>query len=159
MRQTMSAVGLLIGCSCLAARAADQIPFPSEYRKWATVKSVLIGPHSPAFATEAGIHHIYANSKALEGYEAGIFPDGSILVYELLDTTEASGATIEATLKRLDVMVKDSQGFEDKGGWNFARFRNGSRSDGTIPPDDKAGCYRCRGQKKNHDFVFSEFRK
>ena len=148
MRQTMSAVGLLIGCSCLAARAADQIPFPSEYRKWATVKSVLIGPHSPAFATEAGIHHIYANRKALEGYEAGIFPDGSILVYELLDTTEASGATIEATLKRVDVMVKDSQGFEDKGGWNFARFRNGSRTDGTIPPDAKAGCYHCHGAEE-----------
>jgi hypothetical protein len=81
------------------------------------------------------------------------------LVYELLDTTEASGATIEAPLKRVDVMVKDSQEFEDKGGWNFARFRNGSRTDGAIPPDAKAGCYHCHGQKKNHDFVFSEFRK
>ena len=159
MRKTISAVGLLICCLCLAARAADEIPFPSEYRKWATVKSVLIGPQSPAFATEAGIHHIYANSKALEGYEAGTFPDGSILVYELLDTTEASGATSEGTLKRVDVMVKDSRGFEDQGGWNFARFRNGSRTDGTIPPEAKAGCYRCHGQKKNHDFVFSEFRK
>src|SRR6476660_4116357 len=87
---------------------------PANIAKWATVKSVLIGPQSPAFATEAGINHIYANSKALEGYEAGTFPDGSILVYKLLDTTEASGATSEGTLKRVDVMVKDSQGFHDR---------------------------------------------
>ena len=33
MRKTISAVGLLICCLCLAARAADEIPFPSEYRK------------------------------------------------------------------------------------------------------------------------------
>ena len=30
MREAMSAVGLLIDCLCLAARAADKIPFPSE---------------------------------------------------------------------------------------------------------------------------------
>jgi hypothetical protein len=41
MREAMSAVGLLIDCLCLAARAADKIPFPSEYRKWATIKSVF----------------------------------------------------------------------------------------------------------------------
>ncbi len=159
MRKMIFAVGLLVCSLCLVARAADEIPFPAEYRTWATVKTALVGPQSPAFATEAGIHHIYANSKALQGYASGTFPDGSILVYELLDTKEASGVTNESTLKRVDVMVKDSQGFKDKGGWNFARFRDGSRTDGTIPSDIKAACYRCHGQKKEHDFVFSEFRK
>ena len=159
MKKTSPAVGLLLCCLCLEVRAGDEISFPAGYRRWASVKSVLIGPQSPAFATEAGIHHIYANSKALEGYEAGKFPDGSILVYELVDIKEAAGITSEGTVKRVDVMVKDSQRYEDSNGWDFARFRDGSRTDGVIPADIKAGCFRCHTQKKDHDLVFSEFRK
>jgi hypothetical protein len=143
----------------LQVRAGDEIPFPVDYRSWAVAKTALVGPQSPAFATEAGIHHIYANAKGLEGYETGKFPDGSILVYELLETKEASGVTTEGAVKRLDVMVKDSQRFKEGNGWDFASFRDGSRTGGTVPPERKAGCVRCHGQKKDHDSVFSDFRK
>lgn len=159
MKKIIVAVGLLVCCLCLEVHAGDDIPFPLEYRKWPSAKSVLIGPQSPAFATEAGIHHIYANSKAMEGYETGKFPDGSILVYELVDIKEAAGITSEGAVKRVDVMVKDSQRYKDSNGWDFARFRDGSRTDGTIPADIKVACFRCHGQKKDHDLVFSEFRK
>ncbi|HKF06926.1 MAG TPA: hypothetical protein VKB49_31695, partial [Candidatus Sulfotelmatobacter sp.] len=42
----------------LWAQPDDTVPFPKEFRKWAHVKSVLVGPQSAAFATEGGIHHI-----------------------------------------------------------------------------------------------------
>ncbi len=154
-------VALLLSAfaACLPLHAGAEIPFPAEYRKWATVKTALVGPQSPAFATEAGIHHIYANSKAMEGYATGKFPDGSILVYELLEIKEVSGVTIEGPLKRVDVMLKDNQRFQETGGWDYARFRDGSRTSGTLVSDQKAGCARCHGQKKDHDSVFSEFRQ
>src|SRR5215469_18954525 len=79
----------------LWAQIDDMASFPKEFRKWAHVKSVLVGPQSAAFATEGGIHHIYANDKALEGYETGKFPDGSVIVYDLLETKEIAGNTIE----------------------------------------------------------------
>ena len=159
LQTVIIALSLLAFVLCLLVRAGDDIPFPTEYRKWAHVKSALVGPQSPAFKTEAGIHHIYANSKAVEGYETGKFPDGSIIVYDLLETKEVSGITIEGPQRRFDMMVKNSQRYKENGGWDFARFRDGSRTDGVIPADIKASCYRCHGQKKDHDFVFSEFRK
>src|SRR5438034_11321472 len=93
----------------LWAQLDDAAPFPTEFRKWAHVKTVLVGPQSAAFATEGGIHHIYANDKALEGYETGKFPDGSVIVYDLLEIREIAGNTIEGPTRRIDVMVKQSE--------------------------------------------------
>ena len=142
-----------------AAQAADAIPFPKDFREWAHVKSVLVGPKSTAFATEGGIHHIYANDKALEGYRTGKFPDGSIVVYDLLDIKEVDGNTIEGQDRRIDVMAKDSTRHDQTGGWDFARFWGDKRTDGTLAPDAKAACFKCHDKRKDHDFVFSAFRE
>ena len=83
-------LGAALTCSARAlARSDDPIRFPAEFRQWAHVKSVLVGPEAPSFPTEGGIHHIYANPKALDGYRTGRFPDGSVVVYNLLETTAA----------------------------------------------------------------------
>src|SRR4029450_2560956 len=81
----------------VAARARQDlsIPFPAGYRTWAHVKSVVVGPASAAFATEGGIHHIYANERAVEGYRTGTFPDGSVIVYDLLETKDVNGNLLE----------------------------------------------------------------
>ena len=134
-------------------------PFPKEFRKWAHVKSVLVGPQSPAFATEGGIHHIYANEKALEGYETGKFPDGSVIVYDLLETKEIAGNTIEGPTRRVDVMVKQSELYRTTGGWKFMSFPGGNPTDGKLTAERKAACAACHANQKDHDFVFSEFRK
>jgi len=47
------------------AGPADEIPYPTGYRRWTHVKSALIGPESPSFAGSGGVHHIYANEKAM----------------------------------------------------------------------------------------------
>jgi hypothetical protein len=78
----------------------------------------LVGPQSAAFATEGGIHHIYANEKAFEGYGTGKFPDGSGIVYVLLETKELPGNTLvclEGPTRRVDVMVKHSERYRDRG--------------------------------------------
>ena len=143
----------------LWAQLDDTVPFPKEFRKWAHVKSVLVGPQSAAFATEGGIHHIYANEKALEGFATGRFPDGSVIVYDLLETKEVAGNTIEGSTRRVDVMEKHSERCRTTGGWDFASFAGDNQTDGKITAERKAACSSCHAQRKDHDSVFSEFRK
>ena len=143
----------------LGAQLDDTVPFPKEFRKWAHVKSVLVGPQSAAFATEGGIHHIYANEKALEGYDTGKFPDGSTIVYDLLETKEIAGNTIEGPTRRVDVMVKQSKRYGTTGGWEFMSFTGVNQTDGKLTAERKASCFACHASRKDHDFIFSEFRK
>lgn len=141
------------------AQVDDTVPFPKEFRKWAHVKSVLVGPQSAAFATEGGIHHIYANDKALQGYETGKFPDGSVIVYDLLETKEIAGNTIEGQTRRIDVMVKQGERYPTTGGWEFMSFPQGDPANGHLSAERKATCSACHAHRKDHDSVFSEFRK
>ena len=143
----------------LWAQLDDAVPFPKEFRKWAHVKSVLVGPQSAAFATEGGIHHIYANDKALEGYDTGKFPDGSVIVYDLLETKEVAGNTIEGSTRRVDVMVKQSERYRATGGWEFMSFAASNQTNGKLTAERQATCSTCHAKRKDHDFVFSEFRK
>ena len=153
------ATALSVGGSSLSAQLDDVAPFPKEFRKWAHVKSVLVGPQSAAFATEGGIHHIYANEKALEGYETGRFPDGSVIVYDLLETKEVAGNTIEGPTRRVDVMVKQSQVYRATTGWGFMSFPGGNPADGKLTVERQAACAACHAKRNDHDSVFSELRK
>ena len=143
----------------LSAQTDDTPSFPKEFRKWAHVKTVLVGPQSAAFATEGGIHHIYANDKALEGYDSGKFPDGSVIVYDLLETKEVAGNSIEGQTRRVDVMVKQSDRYASTGGWEFMSFSGNDQTNGKLTTARQASCASCHAHRKDHDSVFSEFRK
>jgi len=143
----------------LRGQPNEPVQFPKEFRTWAHVKSVLVGPRSAFFATEGGIHHIYANAKALEGYDTGKFPDGSVIVYDLLETKEIAGNTIEGPTRRVDVMVKQSERYAASGGWDFMSFPAGNQTDGTLTAERQAVCSNCHSKRKDHDSVFSEFRR
>jgi Cytochrome P460 len=153
------ATTVFAGGLSLWAQLDDTAPFPKGFRKWVHVKSVLVGPQSAAFATEGGIHHIYANDKALEGYDTGKFPDGSVIVYDLLETREIAGNTVEGPTRRVDVMVKQRERYAATGGWEFSSFRGGNQTEGKLTAERQAICAVCHANRKEHDFVFSEFRK
>jgi len=143
----------------LWAQHDDTAQFPKDFRKWAHVKSVLVGPQSAAFASEGGIHHIYANDKALEGYTSGKFPDGSVIVYDLLETKEIAGNTTEGPTRRVDVMVRRTELYRTTGGWEFMSFPGGNPASESLTAERQAACAGCHANRKDHDFVFSEFRK
>src|SRR5688572_2776531 len=113
----------------LRAGPADEVPYPVGYRQWPHVKTALIGPQSPAFESFGGLHHIYANEKAMEGYRSGRFPDGSVLVFELLETRENAGVTTEGPRRRVGVMVKDVNRYAKTGGWGFESFQGDSQTE------------------------------
>ena len=88
--------------------------------------------------------------------KGGSFPDGSVLVFDLLEAREENGAYAEGSRKLLGVMVKDRQRYKLTGGWGFEAFKGDSRTERTVT--DAAGqCFGCHQQQKANDFVFSGF--
>lgn len=143
----------------MLARPDEPTAYPAGYRKWVHVKSALVDPKSPAAGRYGGLHHIYANEKAMEGYRSGQFPDGSVIVFDLLETRESAGTTTEGPRRFIDVMTKDGQRYAATGGWGFDEFTGDSQSDQALTAQAKTECYGCHTRQKSHDFVFSTFRK
>jgi hypothetical protein len=135
------------------------VDYPEGYRHWTHVKSELIGPDSPAHKRFGGLHHIYANDKAMEGYESGKFPDGSVLIFDLLEVQIKDGVTTEGARRFVDVMQKDSKKFATSGGWGFEEFRGDSKTERNLNEQAKAECFACHTKRAQQDFVFSSFRK
>ena len=141
------------------SKPAAAVSYPRDYRNWAHVKTALIGPSSPFFATVGGLHHIYANDKAKEGYASGRFPDGSVLVFDVLEARESEGTTVEGPRRLIDVMEKDSQRFAATGGWGFAEFKGDNQTEQSLTAEAAKKCHSCHATAQNHDLVFSKFRR
>ena len=145
------------GIAC-AGDAGAPVPFPAEYRKWAVARSLVVGPENKSFAINGGFHHYYANEKAMEGFRTGHFPDGSVVVDERLEVRQEAGATFEGPRKSVAVMEKEATRYQSTGGWGFDVFAGEDRTQGASA-SVRAACFSCHSQRKDHDFVFSEFRK
>lgn len=164
MKRTIMLIALASACllaPALSGMPAGQVAYPQGYRQWVHIRSALIGAANPAFATSGGIHHIYANEKAMEGYRTGKFPDGSILVADFLETREnpaQPGITTEGARRRIDVMMKDSKQYAETGGWGFEQFKGDSQTERLVTAEGAAKCFACHSTQKGTDAVFSKFR-
>lgn len=138
------------------------VPYPAGFRSWQHVKSIVIGSEHKSFQNRGGIHHYYANDKAMEGYRSGKFPNGSIIVDEAVFTKEldgeAKGITAEGDRRGLDVMVKNDRVYGDTGGWGFEHFDRDSQT-GQLPASARARCHACHSRQTNSDHVYSTIRK
>jgi hypothetical protein len=161
-RRAVAQVGaraLLVAAGvAFAGDAGAPVPFPAEYRKWAVVRSLVVGPESKNFGGNGGFHHYYANEKAVEGFRTGHFPDGSVVVDERLDVRQEAGVTFEGPRKSVAVMDKEATRYQSTGGWGFDVFAGEDRTEGASGSVREA-CFSCHSQRKERDFVFSEFRK
>ncbi|MCI0751225.1 MAG: cytochrome P460 family protein [Flammeovirgaceae bacterium] len=136
-----------------------EVPYPEGYRHWAHVKTAIVGHENP-FMRFRGMHHIYANDLAMKGYVSGKFPDGSVIVFDLLEIkTEPNTDIVEGERKFIDVMVKDSLRYDSTGGWGFEEFNKNSLTERNILNLSKQKCFNCHAKTKPTDFVFSAFRK
>ena len=154
----VTAFGLAAAVQITSARQLAGVPYPTEYRSWAVVKTSLVGPQARNFATRGGFHHFYANDKAMEGYRTGRFPEGSIIVDEGVAAEEAQGVTVEKGRRSLDVMHKDGGRFQATGGWGYDHF-DGDSQTSVAPAETRTACFTCHSQRKDHDFVYSTFRR
>jgi Cytochrome P460 len=154
----IAVVPIYWGINTRADNSAE-VPYPEGYRRWVHLRSGLTGPESPSYKATGGLHHIYANDKAMEGYRAGRFPDGSTFVYDLLEVQTKEGITSESRRRYITVMHKDSKRFAETGGWGFEVFRKDSRTDRTLNAKSKMQCYECHVSQKDKDYVFGSFRE
>ena len=147
--------------SGVAATAMDAVPYPAGYRHWTHVKSGLINPGHPSHARFGGLHHIYANAPAMDGYARGTFPDGAVLVFDLLEVQATADGVIDQGKRRhVDVMVKDAARFAATGGWGYEEFLpSATIPRPTLSSDDKAACAACHASRRDHDSVFSDYRE
>ena len=153
-------LGALAGLCLVSAQAADDgVDHPEGYRDWHHVKSMVIGEGHPLFDSFGGIHHLYANDAALDGYRAGgPFPDGAVIVFDLLDAVHDGGAVVEVERKVLGVMQKDAKRFSQTGGWGFEGFAGGDAANRVVGDNAASACFACHTAEANHDFVFSRLR-
>ena len=136
------------------------VPYPEGFREWTHVKSQIIGPESPIYKKFGGIHHVYANPKAVEGLKTGTYPDGAVFVFDQLElSVKPGGVTAEGPRRFIDVMHKDDAKFAKTGGWGFEEFNADSSTERLLTPESAAKCFSCHASQKERGYVFSSFRK
>jgi hypothetical protein len=158
MKKLLVPLLFLAATARVDAGAYPEVDYPQGYRDWRHVKSMVIQQGHPLFDSFGGIHHIYANAVALEGYRLGNFPDGAVLVFDLLEAKAEPSAIVEGERKVVGVMQKDSRKFATTGGWGFEGFAGGAKDQRVVGAKAAEACYQCHTQQKAHDFVFSTSR-
>ncbi len=146
----------IIGCM-KAIGENSNIGYPEGYRSWVHVKSMIIEPSHPLENPFQGIHHIYGNEKAIEGYKTGKYEDGAVIVFDLLNYTEVDKTIQEADRKLIGIMQKDSTKNASTGGWGFEGFASDSKTERLVT-DGGQSCFSCHQSVKESDYVFSKWR-
>ena len=149
---------LCAAAATVALGAGPEVPYPDGYRDWNHVKSMVIEEGHPLFESFGGIHHLYANQLALEGYRSGRFPNGAVIVFDLLEAQRAGNAVTEGSRKVVGVMHKDSKAYAETGGWGFEGFGGDSRTNRVVGANAATACYACHTAQKQSDYVFSSLR-
>jgi hypothetical protein len=157
LNRTMGALAALaLATTALSADdSGTAVPYPEGYRAWRHVKSMLIEPGHPLYDAFGGLHHLYANELALEGYRTGRFPDGAVIVFDLLAAERKDHAVTEGERKVLGVMRRDRRRYAATGGWGFEGFVGGRPTERAVRANAKTACFDCHVSQASREFVFS----
>lgn len=148
---------MLISLVSISQAVDNKVAYPEGYRSWTHTKSMLIHPGHALADPFQGIHHIYANSKALAGLKSGKYEDGSTFVFDLLNYVDKDLTITEGERKLIGVMHKDAKTYAATGGWGFEGF-GGNKKTERLTKDGGKGCFDCHTSEKSKDYVFSEYR-
>ncbi len=142
----------------LAAAGEAPIAYPEGFRAWTHVTSGTFGPGHAAAPKYEGVHTIYANPAAVEGYRTGKWPDGATIVFDQWTAAKA-GPHAEGPGERkfIDVMVRDSRRYAATGGWGYTEFVWPNRDRAVeIERDMAKACGACHAKSApGGDHVFS----
>ena len=118
---------------------------------------MIIQPGHPLEDSFGGMHHIYANSEAMNGLTDGSYEAGAVFVFDLLDYIESENVIVEADRKRIDVMQYDSKRFSETGGWGFGSFVGDSKTE-RVDQDIVTACFACHTSTESTNYVYSNYR-
>jgi hypothetical protein len=143
------------GTTAISARVS--VDYPSNYRSWQHLKSMIIQPGHALEHPFGGIHHVYANSRAMSGLANGQYETGAVFVFDLLEYIENDKTIVESDRKRIDVMQYDSQKYSDTGGWGYDTFVGDSSTE-RLDQDVTVACHACHTGAKVSNYVYSKYR-
>jgi hypothetical protein len=157
-RLNLTIIALLtMTCGPAATSENAGVDYPANYRSWQHVKSMIIQPGHPLEDPFGGIHHIYANSKAMSGLVSGQYKEGAVFVFDLLNYEDSNETIVEGDRKRIDVMQYDSEQFSQTGGWGYDTFIGDSATE-RLDQDVVVSCYGCHTGARATNDVFSQYR-
>lgn len=141
-------VTFVVLLASIAAFAAPSAQLPKGYDSWKKSERKVITDKSSLFY---GIHYIYADKKAIKGYQAGNrFAEGSRIIvehYNIKGNPSVDGP------KNMVVLMRKDKRFKDTGGWQFAGFSADGKSSGVDPVKT---CFECHlKDAAQRDFVIS----
>lgn len=146
------------------ANGIIRMPAADFRAKWPVLGAFSIASDEPEGGA-AGLHVVYTQPGVIEAFrKTGQFPDGAVLIKELLNTKTkqmTTGRVSHATDRAgWFVMVKDASGrFKDNklwgDGWGWAFFGAADRVN-TTTKDYKADCLGCHIPAKNNDWIYTE---
>lgn len=148
-------LSLATACASAALRVGDPVPKPEGYRTWHHVKSMVIEPGHALHDAFGGIHHVYANGPAMAGLQSGVYADGAVFAFDLLDVEKGGNAVQEGPRKVLGVMHRSADAFAATGGWGFAGFTPDGKN---VVQDMGKQCYQCHTSQQQRGYVFSQWR-
>jgi len=160
MKSLLFALSLSFTTASLALAGSPTVDYPDGYRHWTHVKSLILEPGHALYASFGGLHHIYANRRAMMGYKTGKFPDGAVIVFDLLEVNPGGNAIAEGPRKIVGVMQRNARRFKDTGGWGFEGFAKGDPQHRAVGGEAKAACFGCHlEQASQTGYVFSTWRE
>lgn len=121
---------------------------PKGYNTWQKSERKVVTDKKSLFY---GIHYMYADKKAIKGYQAGNkFAEGSRIVVEFFNIKE--NPAVDGPKNMVVLMQKDKRRTET-GGWLFAGFGADGKPSGIDPVKNCFDCHLKDAAQK--DFVIS----
>jgi Cytochrome P460 len=145
--------GLRLANSTPVEADPNAIPLPPHYEGWRHVKSQVI-QEGPGFERFGGMHHIYANERAVQGLHSRRFEEGAILVAEFRTLARQGNVIDGGGIRMVDVMVFDPRRFAATDGWGYAEFVGPELKVRRF--DSRAECHTCHAKRADKGYVFSE---
>jgi Cytochrome P460 len=145
--------GIPMAGNTASETATAGITLPADYQSWRHVKTQII-QEGPGFERFGGMHHIYANDRALQGLRSRRFEDGAMLVAEFRDLDRKANVIDGSAIRLVDVMLFDSRRFADSDGWGYAEFIGPGLNSRAF--DSRAECHACHTTRAEKGHVFSE---
>ena len=146
-----------LAATATVSAIAGDVAYPNGFRQWGHVKSMVLKPGHPLYDAVGGMHHIYANPKAMRGYKSGRFADGSVIVFDLFEAVDKDNAVAEGKRKAVVVMARNAKAHKANDGWGYEGF-DPQLKKGSLDAKAQADCHSCHRSQQDKDFVFSAWR-
>jgi hypothetical protein len=152
---------LLTSGAVPAISDGNGVAFPTGFRDWFVVNSMIVTPTSPISAQIGGMHIIYVNATGRPTLTKGgpfPYPDGTIFADDVHDFSVNDGSYVEGSKKAVTVMVKDAARYSTTGGWGFQVWAGGDPTKPLVPEGGAvAACFACHTPQAAQDFTFSTY--